>query len=107
MSSCFFTPAEKDSNAQYSTRIYSSSDVTRMIRDQSIRNNYVQLNAKNFTVPGGVSHEDLYAISHTVGSYAAASSLTSTSYGQCVGCPGVPFQPAAAANVIHDISNSS
>ena len=101
MSSCFFMPADKDSNAQYATRIYSSSDVTRMIRDQSIRNNYVQLNAKNLSVAGGVSHEDLYAISHTVGSYAAASSLTSASYGQCVPCPGVPFQPMAAADLIH------
>jgi hypothetical protein len=102
MTSCFFAPAEKDSNVQYSTRIYSSSDVTRMIRDQSIRNNYVQLNAKNLTVRGGVSHEDLYAVSHTVGSYAAASSLTTASYGQCSPCPGIPFQPMAAADVIHD-----
>jgi hypothetical protein len=94
-------PAEKDSNAQYVTRIFSSSDITRMIRDQSIRNNYVQLNAKNSPVPGGVSHKDLYAVSHTVGSYAAASSLTSASYGQCAPCPGIPFQPMAAADVIH------
>jgi hypothetical protein len=100
--SCFFRPADKDSNAQYTTRIYSSSDVTRMKRDQSIRNNYVQLNAKNLSVVGGVSHRDLYAISHTVGSYSPASSLTSVSYGQCVPCRGVPFQPVAAAEVIRD-----
>ena len=104
MSSCFFMPADKDSNAQYATRIYSSSDVTRMIRDQSIRNNYVQLNTKNLAIPGGVSHKDLYAISHTVGSYAAASSLTSASYGQCAACPGIPFQPTEAYNVIRDLS---
>jgi hypothetical protein len=102
MSSCYFTPANKDSNAQYSTRMYSSSDVTRMVRDQSIRNNYVQLNAKRLSVPGGVSHEDLYAISHTVGSYAAASSLTSASYGQCTPCAGIPFQPTAAVRIIRN-----
>jgi len=105
MTSCFFIPADKDSNAQYSTRIYSSSDVTRMIRDQSIRNNYVQLNAKGQTVVGAVSHEDLYAISHTVGSYATAASLTSASYGQCVQCQGIPFQPTEAVNVIRNLSD--
>ena len=105
MSSCFFMPSDKDSDAQYTTRIYSSSDVTRMIRDQGIRNNYVQLNAKKSTVAGAVSHEDLYAISHTVGSYSAASSLTTASYGQCVKCPGIPFQPTEAYNVIRDLSD--
>jgi len=99
---CFFTPMEKDSSAQYATRIYSSSDVTRMIRDQSIRKNYAQLKTKNTAVRGGVSHEDLYAISHTVGAYSAASSLTAVSYGQCVTCLGIPFQPVAAAEVIRN-----
>jgi len=104
MTSCFFNPADKDSNAQYSTRMFSSSDVTRMIRDQSVRNNYVQLNSKKLNVRGGVSHGDLYAIAHTVGSYATASSLTSASYGQCTPCAGIPFQPQAAINVIRNIS---
>ena len=99
---CFFTPGEKDKNSQYTTRIYSCSDMTRMIRDQSIRNNYVQLNAKKQSVLGGVSHEDLYAISHTVGTYSPASSMTSVSYGQCAPCAGVPFQLVAAAEVIRD-----
>jgi hypothetical protein len=105
MSSCFFTPASKDSNAQYTTRMFSSSDVTRMIHDQAVRNNYVQLNAKRLTVPGAVSHSDLYSIAHTVGSYSAASSLTSASYGQCVSCLGIPFQPTQAVNVIRNLSS--
>ena len=100
MSSCAYTLADKDSNAQYATRIFSASDVTRMIRNQNIRNNYTQLNAKNARVQGGISHRDMYAIAHTAGSYSTAAALTSASYAQCTPCRGVPFQLGLASGVV-------
>jgi pyrimidine deaminase RibD-like protein len=76
-----------------------------MIRNNGVRNNYLQLTAKGQTPRGGAPHADLYAIAHTVGSFAAASSLTTVSYSSCVPCNnGVPFQPAAAFGVIHNVA---
>jgi pyrimidine deaminase RibD-like protein len=104
MSTCSALGSSKDSNAQFSTRIYSSSDVTRMIRNNGVRNNYLELTAKGETPRGGAPHADFYAIAHTVGSFAAASSLTTVSYNSCVPCNNdVPFQPAAAFGVIRNV----
>jgi len=103
--SCSALGSSKDSNAQFSTRIYSSSDVTRMIRNNGVRNNYLERAAKGDILLGGAPHADLYAIAHTVGSFAAASSLTTVSYSSCVPCNnGVPFQPAAAFRVLRNLT---
>jgi hypothetical protein len=104
MSTCSALGSSKDSNAQFSTRIYSSSDVTRMIRNNGVRNNYLELAAKGETFRGGAPHADLYAIAQTVGSFAPASSLTTVSYNSCVPCNNdVPFQPGAAFGVIRNV----
>lgn len=109
MSTCSALGSSKDSNAQFSTRIYSSSDVTRMIRNNGVRNNYLELTAKGETLRGGAPHADLYAIAHTAGTYAAASSLTTVSYSSCIPCSsggefGVPWQPAVAFGVIRNVT---
>lgn len=106
--SCSALGSSKDINAQFSTRIYSSSDVTRMIRNNGIRNNYLERAAKGDILRGGAPHSDLYAIAHTAGSYAAASSLTTVSYSSCIPCTsaggsGIPFQPAVGFGVLRNI----
>ena len=89
-----YDASQKDSNANFLNRIRDASDVTTMLRQQALRNNYQLLRNRGTPVQGGIPHSDLYDMAHTMGSYAPMNSLqTNVSFSSCVPCAGIPFSP--------------
>ena len=91
--SCYQNVYSKDSNSNFLGQLRDSSDVTSMIKQQSIRNNYQILHAKSASPVGGIPASDLYSMAHTTAAYAPMQSLLSgISMQPCVTCDGqVPF----------------
>jgi hypothetical protein len=91
--SCYQNMYSRDSNTTFLGQLRDSSDVTTMIKQQSIRNNYQILHAKSASPVGGIPSADLYDMAHTTAAYAPMQSLLSgVSMQPCVACVGqLPF----------------
>jgi cell envelope opacity-associated protein A len=83
----------KDESQNFVAQLRDSSDVTSMIKQQAIRQNYSILHDKGLSPVGGIPATDLYAMAHTTGAYAPMSGLISgISMQPCVSCTGqFPF----------------
>jgi hypothetical protein len=81
----------KDSNANFLDRIRDASDVTRMIRQQGLKQNYQILRDKGVPFQGGIPQSHLVDMAHTVGSFAPMNSLMNVSYSECATCAGIPY----------------
>jgi len=83
----------KDETQNFVAQLRDSSDVTTMLRQQAILQNYRTLHDKNSSPVGGIPATDLYAMAHTTGAYAPMSSMMSgISMAPCVTCSGqFPF----------------
>lgn len=83
----------KDESQNFVAQLRDSSDVTKMIKQQAVRMNYVNLHDKASSPVGGIPSEDLYNLAHTTGAYAPMSSMMSgISMQPCVSCTGqFPF----------------
>ena len=81
----------KDSNANFLNRIRDASDVTTMLRQQGLKQNYQILRNKGTPVQGGIPQSHLVDMAHTVGSFAPMNSLMNVSYSECATCAGIPY----------------
>jgi hypothetical protein len=81
----------KDSNANFLDRIRDASDVTRMMRQQGLKQNYQILRDKGAAFQGGIPQSHLVDMAHTVGSFAPMNSLMNVSYSECATCAGIPY----------------
>lgn len=83
----------KDESQNFVGQLRDSSDVTSMIRQQAIRQNYRTLADKGISPVGGIPANDLYDMAHTTAAYAPMSSMISgVSMQPCVSCTGqLPF----------------
>jgi hypothetical protein len=81
----------KDSNANFLDQIRDASDVTRMMRQQGLKQNYQILRDKGTPVQGGIPQSHLVDMAHTVGSFAPMNSLMNISFSECATCSGIPF----------------
>jgi hypothetical protein len=87
------TSYNKDESQNFIAQLRDSSDLTTMLRQNAIRQNYRVLNQKGFTPVGGIPANDLYDMAHTTGVYGPAMSImNSGSMQPCVTCSGqFPF----------------
>lgn len=96
MAGCYTLSAlfTKDETQNFVAQLRDSSDVTTMLKQQAIRQNYAVLKDKRGLPVGGIPTSDLYDMAHTTGKYAPASSMVSgVSMPACVPCNtgGFPF----------------
>lgn len=93
----------KDESQNFVAQLRDSSDVTTMLRQQGVRQNYRTLMDKGMSPVGSIPTNDLYDLAHTTGAYAPMSSMMSgISMQPCVSCTGqLPFNMAkVSANLI-------
>jgi len=91
----------KDETQNFTQQTRDASDVTRMVKQQKMRANY--LDQKN---PGAVPLQNLYLVAHTIAPVSPAMTLMAgLSYGRCVpttNCqvPRGAFSMQYASNVV-------